>query len=85
MKDLSVASEVVPLVKTGGLADVAGALPAALAGHGVEMRTLMPGYPAVMKALGKKTRVKAYSDLFGGKAAIVRAKAAGLDNRKSVV
>ncbi|MBO6538891.1 MAG: glycogen synthase GlgA [Rhizobiaceae bacterium] len=79
MKVLSVASEVVPLVKTGGLADVAGALPAALAGHGVEMRTLMPGYPAVMKALGKKTRVKAYADLFGGKAAIVRAKAAGLD------
>ncbi|HMP55825.1 MAG TPA: glycogen/starch synthase, partial [Novosphingobium sp.] len=28
---LSVASEAVPLVKTGGLADVAGALPAALA------------------------------------------------------
>ena len=33
---LSVASEVYPLVKTGGLADVAGALPAALAAHGVD-------------------------------------------------
>ena len=31
---LSVASEIFPLVKTGGLADVAGALPAALAPHG---------------------------------------------------
>ena len=31
---LSVASEVFPLIKTGGLADVAGALPAALAPHG---------------------------------------------------
>ncbi|SOH94006.1 starch synthase [Monaibacterium marinum] len=53
MKVLSVASEVYPLIKTGGLADVAGALPAALAAHGVEMRTLLPGYPKVMAALGK--------------------------------
>ena len=36
---LAVASEVFPLVKTGGLADVVGALPAALAQHGVEMRS----------------------------------------------
>ena len=34
---LSVASEAVPLIKTGGLADVAGALPAALAGQGTEI------------------------------------------------
>jgi hypothetical protein len=34
---LSVASEVYPLVKTGGLADVAGALPGALAAEGVEV------------------------------------------------
>jgi starch synthase len=50
---LSVASEAVPLVKTGGLADVAGALPAALAPHGVELTTMVPGYPAVGKAMGK--------------------------------
>ena len=35
MKVLSVASECVPFVKTGGLADVAGALPGALARHRV--------------------------------------------------
>ena len=40
---LAVASEVYPIVKTGGLADVAGALPIALKAHGVEMRTLIPG------------------------------------------
>ena len=45
---LAVASEVYPIIKTGGLADVAGALPIALKAHGVEMRTLMPGYPDVM-------------------------------------
>ena len=43
MRVLSVASEVYPLVKTGGLADVTGALPGALAAEGVEMRTLVPG------------------------------------------
>ncbi len=47
---LSVASEAYPLIKTGGLADVVGALPAALAAEGVQMRTLLPGYPAVMAA-----------------------------------
>jgi starch synthase len=58
IKILAVASEVFPLVKTGGLADVAGALPAALAHHGVEMRVMVPGYPAVMAALkeGKPVR-----------------------------
>ena len=40
---LSVASEMYPLVKTGGLADVVGALPAALAPEGIRIRTLLPG------------------------------------------
>ncbi len=43
-KVLSVASECVPLIKTGGLADVVGALPAALAPLGWEMRVLLPAY-----------------------------------------
>ena len=51
VKVLSVASEVFPLIKTGGLADVVGALPAALARENVEIRTLVPGYPAVMTKL----------------------------------
>ena len=46
-----VASEAVPLAKTGGLADVAGALPLALRSHGVAVTTLVPGYPAVKAAL----------------------------------
>jgi starch synthase len=48
LRVLSVASEAVPLIKTGGLADVAGALPAAVAPHGVVMTTMVPGYPAVI-------------------------------------
>lgn len=76
---LSVASEVYPLVKTGGLADVAGALPAALAGEGVAMRTLVPGYPAVMAAIAEGEAAHGYEDLFGGPARLVAGRAAGLD------
>lgn len=76
---LSVASECAPLVKTGGLADVVGALPAALAGHGVQMRTLLPGYPAVMAALKGRTEVERFDDLFGGPARLIAGQAAGLD------
>ncbi len=53
---LSVASEAVPLVKTGGLADVVGALPQALAAHGVAITTMLPGYPAVLASLRKGGR-----------------------------
>ena len=48
MKVLHVAAEVFPLVKTGGLADVAAALPVALAKQGADVRLLLPGLPAVM-------------------------------------
>src|SRR5580658_3020424 len=79
VKVLSVASEVFPLIKTGGLADVAGALPAALAREDVEIRTLVPGYPAVMAKLAGAQPAHAYSDLFGGPARILSGKAAGLN------
>jgi starch synthase len=41
------ASEAVPFAKTGGLADVAGALPRALAGIGCDVRLVLPGYRAI--------------------------------------
>lgn len=76
MRVLSVASEVAPFLKTGGLADVAGALPKALAAEGVEMRTLMPLYPA-LGPLGGET--VASLDTPGGPAKLRRAQAEGLD------
>lgn len=76
---LSVTSEVFPLIKTGGLADVAGALPAALAGEGVSVRTLVPGYPAVMGAASPKEVVHEYASLFGGSARLLSARAGSLD------
>jgi starch synthase len=79
MRVLSVASECAPLVKTGGLADVTGALPAALGAVGVQMRTLLPGYPAVMDQLTAAREVARFDDLFGGPATVLAGEAAGLD------
>ncbi len=79
LKVLSVASEVFPLVKTGGLADVAGALPGALAREDVEMRTLTPAYPAVKDKLGEAKVAREYADLFGAPARLLVGRAAGLD------
>lgn len=79
MQVLSVASEVFPLIKTGGLADVAGALPGALAPLGIRMRTLMPGYPAVMAKLGESRRVGGFDSLFVHPASVLEASHAGLD------
>lgn len=76
---LSVASECVPLVKTGGLADVVGALPGALASFGWQVRTLLPAYPGVLDRVGRTTRVWHDPDLFGGPASVRRARFAGLD------
>jgi starch synthase len=47
-------SECAPLVKTGGLADVSAALPAALRRFGIDARVLLPGYPAVLAAARPK-------------------------------
>ena len=79
IKLLSVASEIYPLIKTGGLADVVGALPGALAGQGLAVRTLVPGYPAVMAKLGKTKIVHRYPDLFGAAASLLAAQVEGLD------
>ncbi len=75
---LSVTSECVPLVKTGGLADVAGALPKALATLGHDMRTLLPGYRTVLKAVKQPKEVASFGDLFGGKARLLEVTHAGL-------
>jgi len=78
-KVLFVVSECAPLVKTGGLADVAGALPAALAAYGDEVRVLLPGYRTVLRQLGTTKVVKSYKDLFGGTAKLRACHHAGLD------
>lgn len=79
MKVLSVTSECVPFVKTGGLADVAGALPAALKGQGVEMRTLLPGYPQVIERMRDAQKVYERTELYGAAAWLLAATVDGVD------
>ncbi len=56
MKIVFAASEAAPYIKTGGLADVAQALPAALAKHaGVRIALFVPYYPAVRETWGEQT------------------------------
>jgi starch synthase len=68
---LSVASEAFPLIKTGGLADVVGALPAALAPHGVEVTTMLPGFAAVMPHVAGGKVVCRWPDLLGTQARLI--------------
>lgn len=79
MKVLSISSEAFPLVKTGGLGDVAGALPLALAARGVQMKTLLPGYPAVMKTVTGLTKKVEFDNLLGERATLLEARYKGLD------
>jgi starch synthase len=79
MQVLAVTPEIFPLIKTGGLADVTGALPIALAAKGVTVRTLIPGFPTVMAAFKKKKAVHQYALLQGGKASVHAVEIAGLD------
>ncbi len=52
-----IASEVVPFAKTGGLADVAGALPVALARLGHQVSVIMPRYPMIERAVRSLEKV----------------------------
>ena len=69
---LSVASEIFPLIKTGGLADVVGALPIALKAENVDTCTLVPGYPAVLSSLRRAAPVLELACFFGGKARVLK-------------
>ncbi|OIN90855.1 MAG: starch synthase [Comamonadaceae bacterium CG1_02_60_18] len=51
MNVLQVSAEIFPLLKTGGLADVAGALPLALNATGCQVRVLLPGFAPILADL----------------------------------
>ena len=60
MKILYAASEAVPFCKTGGLADVAGSLPAALADTGAEVAVVLPLYRRVREQFGQQMEFLCY-------------------------
>lgn len=77
LRILHVASECYPLIKTGGLADVVGALPLALDMQSdVDSTVFLPGFPSVLAGLkGKKTFAKT-STLGGSAVKLVSGKTA---------
>ena len=65
MRVLQVGAEIFPLVKTGGLADVLGALPQALIGQGEDVRLLLPGLPAIAGAVLQQRNAIEIGPCFG--------------------
>jgi starch synthase len=65
LKVLFATSEAAPLVKTGGLGDVSGALPAALRAIGMDVRVLLPGYGQVIAQLAQHKVLAAFDNLPG--------------------
>jgi starch synthase len=65
MRVIHVCSELFPLLKTGGLADVTGALPAALGKLGCDARVLLPGFPKIMAGVQDQKLVAEFPTRFG--------------------
>jgi starch synthase len=65
MRVLHVGAEIFPLVKTGGLADVMGALPQALLARNADVRLLLPGLPAIMQGVERQRLVCEIGPVFG--------------------
>lgn len=64
-KILFVTSEVFPLIKTGGLADVSASLPAALRSLDLDVRILLPGYATVLRQLPHSRKAALISNIAG--------------------
>ena len=79
MKVLFVASECAPFIKTGGLADVIGAVPKALVMRSISARVMIPLYPALAALEEGATEVSNWDDLMGGPARLLATQAEGID------
>ena len=71
MRILQVSAEIFPLLKTGGLADIAGALPAALQAQGCDARVLLPGFPAILAGLQEPVRIGSFGTPWGESVAVL--------------
>lgn len=79
MNVLYVASECAPFIKTGGLADVIGAVPKSLKALGTSVRIILPAYPALSPLLEQGEVVRQIDYVHGGSARVVAVSSEGLD------
>ena len=71
MRILQVSAELFPLLKTGGLADIAGALPLALLAAGQDARVLLPGFPAILSGVADAAPVAELTAPWGERAQLL--------------
>jgi len=74
MRILMVASECFPLIKTGGLADVVGALPLELENQGADVTVFLPGFPSVLAGLNSKRTLAKLNVFAHGPAKLISGK-----------
>ncbi len=84
LRVLHAAAEIYPWVKTGGLADVLGALPASLARSGLDTRVVLPGLPALAAALVDVQAPLRLAPRFGAEDIAVVRGALPLDGKRSL-
>ncbi len=83
---LFVSSEIYPLAKSGGLADVSGALPRFIAAAGeIDIILMLPGYPTALELLENQVSLLRLQDLPGGDATLILGDLPGSDLRVLVV
>jgi starch synthase len=85
MRVLQVSAELFPLLKTGGLADVAGALPAALSSVGCDVRPLLPGFAPMLADLQAPVLVSELVTPWGETVALRRGQLASLGHEAYVI
>lgn len=79
---LFVSSEIYPLAKSGGLADVSGALPRFIAAAGdIDIILMLPGYPTALELLENQVPLVQLRDLPGGDATLILGDLPGSDLR----
>jgi starch synthase len=85
LKVLQVSAEIFPLLKTGGLADIAGALPAALKAVGCDVRLLLPGFTPILQDLQDATLLAELTTPWGESVRLRQGRLATLDAQAYVI
>lgn len=85
MKVLQVSAEIFPLLKTGGLADIAGALPAALNAAGCDVAVLLPGFAPLLADLQGDRVLCELSAPWGERVTLRRGRLRALDTLAYVI